>query len=133
MIPIKYRGMASQIPEAIRGQRFISLTTYRKNGAGVRTPLWFGEDLGNLYIMTRSYTGKIKRVRNISQARVAACTFRGKVTGPEFAAHARILPSEDHARARATITRKYWLARITAPWSRADAFLEISFPESDSK
>jgi hypothetical protein len=41
---------------------------------------------------------------------------------------ARILPPEEHVHAHQTINRKYWQARITSIWSRADAFLEISFP-----
>jgi len=59
---------------------------------------------------------------------VAPCTMRGKVTGPEVPALARILPQEEHARARQTVNRKYLLARLTSPFSRADAFLELSFP-----
>ncbi|HEY1678652.1 MAG TPA: PPOX class F420-dependent oxidoreductase [Candidatus Sulfotelmatobacter sp.] len=119
--------MASQIPAAIQKQKYISLTTFRKNGAGVATPVWFGEEDGKLYVMTLSKMGKTKRVRNNPQVRVAPCTFRGKVTGPDFAASARILPPEDQKRARQTINRKYLLARLTSPFSRADAFLEIAF------
>jgi len=37
------------------------------------------------------------------------------------------LPPEDFDRARKTLTKKYWLAKLTAPFSRADAFFEISF------
>jgi uncharacterized protein len=120
--------MPTAIPEAIRGQKYISLTTFRKNGAAVSTPVWFGEESGKLYVMTRSDMGKTKRIRNNSQVRVAPCTIRGKVTGPEFAALARILPPEEHAHARQTVNRKYWLARLTSIFSRADAFLELSFP-----
>src|SRR5580658_7545999 len=113
--------MASQIPDSIRGQKYISLTTFRKNGAGVATAVWFGEDDGKLYVMTRSNMGKMKRIRNNSQVKVSPCTILGKVTGAEFAATARILPPEEHARARQTINRKYWVARLSANWSRADA------------
>jgi PPOX class probable F420-dependent enzyme len=120
--------MTEAIPSAISGQKYISLTTFRKNGAKVATPVWFGEDGGKLYVMTRSQMGKTKRIRNNPQVTVAPCTIRGKVTGSEVAAQARILPPEEHARARQTINRKYWQARLTAPFSRADAFLELSFP-----
>jgi len=119
--------MASQVPPTIHGQKYISLTTFRKTGVGVSTPVWFGEDAGKLYVMTRSDMGKTKRTRNNPQVRVAPCTVRGKVTGPESPAMARILPPEDHQRARQTVNRKYFLARITSPFSRADAFIEISF------
>jgi hypothetical protein len=49
------------------------------------------------------------------------------VTGEQIPAHARILPAEEHKHARQTINRKYWMARITQPFSKADAFLELSF------
>jgi hypothetical protein len=120
--------MPGTIPEAIHGQKYISLTTLRKNGVKVATPVWFGEDGDKLYVMTRSDMGKTKRIRNNPQVTVAPCTIRGRVTGPESAATARILPADEQAHARQTVNRKYWLARLTSPWSRADAFLEIGFP-----
>src|SRR5215469_16723734 len=115
----KMHPMTSQIPSAIKGQKYISLTTFRKSGVGVPTPVWFGEEGGKLYVMTRSDMGKSKRIRNNPQVRVAPCTIRGKVTGPGFAATAHILSPADFARARKTLTRKYWLAKLTAPFSRA--------------
>ncbi len=119
--------MVSQIPAVIQGQKYISLTTFRKTGAGVPTPVWFGEDDAKLYVMTRGDMGKSKRIRNNPQVKIAPCTIRGKVTGPEFAATARILPPEEHKRARQTINRKYWLARIPLVWSRTDTYFEITF------
>jgi len=120
--------MSEAIPPAIRGQKYISLTTFRKNGAKIATPVWFGEDGDKLYVMTRSDMGKTKRIRNNPQVTVAPCTMRGKVIGPEFAASARILPPEEHARARQAINRKYWAARLPLIWSRTDTYLEITFP-----
>ena len=120
--------MSGTIPAAIRGQKYISLGTFRKNGTKVATPVWFGEEGDKLYVMTRSDMGKTKRIRNNPQVTVAPCTIRGKMTGPEFRALARLLPPEEHASARQTVNRKYLLARLSSPWSRADAFLEISFP-----
>jgi PPOX class probable F420-dependent enzyme len=119
--------MPSQIPAPIEGQKYISLTTFRKSRAGVATPVWFGEEDGKLYVMTRSDMGKTKRIRNNPQVTTAPCTIRGKVTGPEFAAAARILPAEEHARARRAINRKYWMARLPLVWVRTDTYIEISF------
>jgi PPOX class probable F420-dependent enzyme len=119
--------MPIQIRAAIAGQKYISLTTFRKNGAGVATPVWFGEEDGKLYVMTRSDLGKAKRIRNNPQVRVAPCTIRGKVTGAENAATARILPPEEHSRARQAINRKYWAARIPFLWRKTDTYLELSF------
>lgn len=120
-------GMSSSIPASIRGQKYISLITFRKTGVGVATAVWFGEDDGKLYVMTRSDMGKTKRIRNNPQVRVAPCTMRGTVTGAEIAATARILPPEEHARARQGINRKYWAARIPFLWWRTDTYLELSF------
>ena len=120
-------AMASPIPSTIAGHKYISLKTFRKTGAGVATPVWFGEDGDKLYVMTRSDMGKTKRIRSNPQVKVAPCTIRGKVTGPELTATARILPPEEHQHARETINRKYWMARIPLIWSRTDTYLEISF------
>jgi uncharacterized protein len=119
--------MAKPIPPTISGQKYISLTTVRKNGAKIATPVWFGEDDDKLYVMTIGTTGKVKRIRNNPNVEIAPCTIRGKITGEAFPALARILPQEEHAHARQTINRKYWMARLTQPFSRADVFLELTF------
>ena len=115
------------MPSAIRNHKYISLTTFRKSGTGVATPVWFGEDGDRLYVMTRSDMGKTKRIRNNAQVMVAPCTIRGKVTGPQVTAAARILPPEEHAHARQTINRKYWVARLPLVWWRTDTYIEITF------
>ncbi len=113
------------VPHEIHGQKYISLGTFKKDGSVVHTPVWFGEENGKLYVMTRSDSGKYKRIRNNPQVRIAPCTMRGKITGPEFAGTARILPNEDWPRARNTIHRKYWLARVPFLWSKQNVYLEI--------
>jgi PPOX class probable F420-dependent enzyme len=120
--------MPQDVPSAISGQKYISVTTFRKNGTAVPTPVWFGEKANMLYVMTRSDMGKTKRIRNNPRIQVAPCTVRGKIMGPEFPAQARILPPEEHARARQTINQKYWLARLPLVWWRTDTYLEITFP-----
>ena len=70
------------IPAAIQGQKYMSLISFRKNGTAVPTPVWFGEKDDKLYVMTRSDSGKYKRIRNNPQVRIAPCTIRGKITGP---------------------------------------------------
>lgn len=119
--------MPSQTPPTIHDQKYISLMTFRKTGVGVATPVWFGEQDGKLYVMTRGDLGKTKRIRNNPRVTVAPCNIRGKVTGPEFAATARILPPEEHRSARRAINRKYWMARIPLIWARTDTYFEISF------
>ena len=52
---------------ALRRGKYISLATFRKNGEAVYTPLWFAEQDGKLYVMTRDDSWKYKRIRNNSQ------------------------------------------------------------------
>ncbi len=114
-----------RVPSEIKGQKYISLVSFRKSGDPVYTPVWFGENDDKLYVMTRSDSGKYKRIRNNPKVRIAPCTMRGKITGPECAATVRMLPPEDWPPARETIRRKYWLARIPFFWSKQNVYLEI--------
>jgi len=96
----------------LEGQKYISLTSFRKSGVGVRTPVWFAQANGKLYIFTNPKSGKVKRIRNNPNVKVAASTMRGKITGPEFEVRARILPLEDWPGVRALMQQKYWLMRV---------------------
>src|SRR5260370_8582796 len=114
------------IPKEIRGQKYISLTTFRNNGAAVNTPVWFAEQGERLYVKTRGDSGKYKRIRNTPQIKVAACTIRGKITGPEFSATARMLPVAQWPDAQKALNPKYCLARL--PFlTTAHQFLYIQF------
>ncbi len=113
------------VPPQIHGQKYICLTTFRKSGVQVVTPVWFAEDNDKFYVMTRSDSGKYKRIRNNPEVRVAPCTVRGKIIGPEFHGEARILPPEKWDRPRQAVRRKYWLARLPF-WSKKNIYLEIT-------
>jgi PPOX class probable F420-dependent enzyme len=112
------------IPAEIRNQKYISLTTFRKSGMPVKTPVWFAEIGQKLYVMTRNDSGKYKRIRNNADVTVAACTVRGKITGPEFRGKAKIAPRSEWKSAKQALNRKYWLARLPF-WSKRNEFLEI--------
>jgi uncharacterized protein len=114
------------VPAEIHGQRYVSLATFRKSGVAVYTPIWFAEDKNKLYFMTNSKSGKCKRIRNNPQVKIAPCTIRGKIIGPEFPAIVRILPPEEFARVRQAINAKYWLARVPFLWRNTDTYLEIT-------
>ncbi len=114
------------VPAEIHGQRYVSLVTFRKSGVAVYTPIWFAEDDNKLYSMTSGKSGKYKRIRNNPQVKIAPCTIRGKITGPEFPATVRILRPEEFARVRQAINAKYWLARVPFLWHNTDTYLEIT-------
>lgn len=109
---------------ALRGHDYIDLVTLRNSGIGVHTPVWFADIGGKLYVMTRSDSGKMKRIRNHPQVEVAPCTMRGRPLGPAMTATARL--ADDQQAARNAIRRKYWLARIPWVWSRKNVYLEIA-------
>ncbi len=93
-------------------EKYISLTTFRKTGEAVVTPVWFAESKGTIYAETGVSAGKIKRIRHTQRVTLAACTMSGKVTGSEIEGRARVLsePQEINA-AQAAMSKKYGLTR----------------------
>jgi uncharacterized protein len=59
--------------------KYIDIETYRKNGTGVRTPIWFIIYQGLIYFRSDAKSGKVKRIRNNPHVRIAPCDIRGKV------------------------------------------------------
>ena len=95
----------------LQGQACMSLVTYKKSGAEVKTPVQFAQQGAVLYIMTIETTGKVKRIRNSNQVKVAPCKFNGELTGPYEDAQARFLSGEEVAVARTALNRKYGMLR----------------------
>jgi PPOX class probable F420-dependent enzyme len=120
------------IPPSIHGQKYICLITFRKTGVPVSTPVWFGEEGDKLYVMTRSDSGKYKRIRNQPRVRIAPCSIRGKIIGPEFSSQASILPERDWRRAKEIIDKKYWLARWPF-WSKKNVFVTIENVDAEPR
>src|SRR3954454_15553411 len=94
--------------DGLAGRRFCLLTTFRKSGAAVATPLWFATDGATLYVKTAVDSGKVKRLRRAPSVEVAPCTLRGRPLGPAVAASARIVddPAEE-ARAERALRARY--------------------------
>jgi uncharacterized protein len=93
-------------------QKYISLTTFRRTGAAVATPVWFVQLEDTLYVYSDATAGKVKRIRNNPQVQVAVCTLLGRVRGPTITGLARIVTDpQEQARANAALDAKYWLAR----------------------
>jgi uncharacterized protein len=110
----------------LAGQKYVSLATLRKTGVPVRTPVWFVENNDKLYLFTNPKSGKVKRIRNNPHVRIAACTICGRVTGPDFEATARILPSSEAENGLSLMKKKYWLMRIPFLWSKDSIFIELT-------
>jgi len=69
-------------------QQYLNIETFRKNGQGVKTPVWFVQDGETLHVWTQAGSGKAKRIRNNSKVRVAPSTASGEPTGVWLDAHA---------------------------------------------
>jgi uncharacterized protein len=93
---------------ALDEHRYLSLATFRRNGAEVATPVWFAASGNRLYVFSAGESGKVKRLRHSSRARVAPCDARGRVRGPWREATARLVDDRGSiARARAALHAKY--------------------------
>jgi PPOX class probable F420-dependent enzyme len=95
----------------LAGEKYINLETYRKNGRGVRTPVWFVEsssgDGSILYLRTSDDTGKYKRIRNNPSVQIAPCDMRGSVKGKWVKGEARIASEEEKLKAFKMLEKKY--------------------------
>lgn len=67
--------------EQFDNQQYLNLETFRKNGQGVKTPVWFARDGDSLYVWTQADSGKAKRARNISNVNIAPCKADGALLG----------------------------------------------------
>jgi PPOX class probable F420-dependent enzyme len=90
------------------GHQYMSLTTFRKDGTPVPTPVWFVERDGRLYVTTQGTSGKAKRIRNNGKVTVSPCKVNGEVLGASVEAHARLIDSPQEAEsARKLLKGKY--------------------------
>ena len=96
---------------ALAGHKYCLLTTFRRDGTPVPTPVWFGVGEGRLYVRTEAAVGKVKRIRNDPRALIAPSTVRGKPKGPAVAGKARVLPKEEWPHAEAALAAAYGVSR----------------------
>jgi len=89
-----------------KDQEFLSIETFRKNGSGVKTTVWFAQEGDMLYIWTIRESGKAKRIRNNARVNIAPCKRFGKVTGKWMAAQASVDDSAAAARHVETLLRR---------------------------
>lgn len=99
--------------------KYLLITSYRKNGSGVATPVWVVRDGAALGAWTAADSWKVKRIRARSDVLVGPCDLRGNPTGEQIPATAEICDAATTARYRQLIARKYGLVgRLTLLGSR---------------
>ncbi|MGI9048311.1 MAG: PPOX class F420-dependent oxidoreductase [Rubrobacteraceae bacterium] len=98
--------------DQFRERKYLNLETYRKNGEGMRTPLWFVEKGDVFYAQTTSGTGKVKRVRRQPNVRLVPCDRRGGPEGEWVAGEAWIVRGAEKERhIDRMLNQKYGVAR----------------------
>src|SRR5436305_9037092 len=116
--------------------RFIRLTTCRRSGAGVPTPMWFAPSAAGLYVVTHATSGKLKRIRTNPVVAVAPCRSQGQPTGPESTGAARVVSGDERRQAARAISRRYFfIPTAVIEWEmrrrgrgQAAAYLELTPP-----
>jgi len=102
------------VVDEIGRSRYVSLTTYRKDGTGVATPVWHVVNGGELFVVSDAEAWKVKRIRNNSHVVVTVCGIRGKIApgAPSAEGTARLLDEAGTGTARGLLARKYVLSRV---------------------
>jgi hypothetical protein len=98
---------------AFAGQPYLNLESYRRDGRGVRTPLWFAEDGGALYTSTPAGSWKVKRIRRNPRVRIVPSTLSGNPLGEWVEATARLEEGPAAARTQELLIQKYgWQKKL---------------------
>ena len=101
----------------LESQKCISLETYKKNNQPVRTPVWFVINNDLIYVITREDTGKVKRLKNNPQVKLAPCTFRGKPIGEWLEGNVTNVLGEESEMAIKLRKKKYGFRAIIAQFA----------------
>lgn len=97
----------SRATDQLAQAQFVLLTTYRRDGRAVPTPVWTVAVEGGLGVWTPGDSGKVKRIRRDGTVTLAECSRRGTPLGPAVAGHARVLDATGTAQVRAAVRQKY--------------------------
>jgi PPOX class probable F420-dependent enzyme len=87
--------------------KYLSITSYRRDGSGVSTPVWFATEGDRLLVMTDSRSGKAKRIRRNPYVTIAPCSARGKPKAERMPAHAEVLPASEVEHVKQLMAHKY--------------------------
>ena len=95
-----------------KGQNYVNIETYRKSGAAVATPTWFFKEGETLLVITGAVSGKVKRIRNNPQVRVAPCKYNGTLVGQWVKGSVELVSAaEESKRIDALLRKKYGLMK----------------------
>lgn len=94
-----------------QGRKYLNLETFRKNGQGVPTTVWFAESEGVLYVRTLANSGKVKRIRNGGIVRIVPSDAIGSPLGDWIEGRAYFMDENDAQKISRLFNRKYGLQK----------------------
>jgi uncharacterized protein len=100
--------MASSFADVIKS-KYVSLTTFTKDGRPKPTPIWIAPDGDRALVITEKNSWKVKRIRNTPRVTLAVCDMRGNVKGEPVEAVAAVLDDAQTERVYAAIGKRYGL------------------------
>jgi PPOX class probable F420-dependent enzyme len=92
--------------------KYLSLTSFKRDGTGVATPVWFVVDGDRLLVTTDPHSFKAKRIARDPDVTVALCSAGGKLHSDPVPARAEFLPESDLAGVERLMARKYRVDRV---------------------
>ena len=110
--------------EQFLDQKYINLETYKKDGTPIRTPVWFVIDKNLIYVITRESTGKVKRLRNNQNVRIAPCSFKGEPKNEWVKGAAEKITGEEADKAIKLRKKKYGMyARLVSLFRKGNSIV----------
>ncbi|MBQ0760650.1 PPOX class F420-dependent oxidoreductase [Zhongshania sp.] len=88
---------------------YILFSTKKRDGSFVATPVWCAGDAKTLYIFSAGQAGKVKRIRNFSECKIAPCTVTGKPLGDNVGGNAYLIDQAESQLAHRQLVKKYGL------------------------
>ncbi len=92
--------------------KYLSVTSFKRDGTGVATPVWFVTENGRLLIHTDPQSFKAKRIRQNPAVMIAPCSGSGRLRGEPVPAKAEFLPRSEMDHVGHLLERKYRIDRI---------------------
>ena len=97
--------------EALFPGRYLSVTSFKRDGTGVATPVWFVSDGRRLYALTDLHSAKVRRIRRNPRVLVAPCRPSGKLRDEPVEARAEVLTATaDLERVQRLLMERYKLS-----------------------
>ncbi|HTJ38643.1 MAG TPA: PPOX class F420-dependent oxidoreductase [Dactylosporangium sp.] len=103
--------------EQLGDEQYLLVTTFRRDGTPVPTPVWAVRDGEALMVWTVGDSGKVKRIRRDGAITVAPCTVRGRPKADPVPAIATLLGPDGGVEARELIKKKYGLRGRLFVWA----------------